>query len=78
MSQYGKRLELIVTFILNCFQTQTNIVAFDIGLNILSQTRLIVFLDNKLFYLIDAKTACQKVVVMLTDELNLDRFWHKV
>ena len=37
------------------FQSQTNVTAFEIGVNIFFKAWLIVFLANKLIYFIDTK-----------------------
>ena len=40
------------------FQGQTNVVAFDVDLNIFFKAQLIIFLDNKLSDFINTKIAC--------------------
>ena len=56
------------------FQGQTNVAAFDIGLNIFFETRPIIFPANKLPGFIDTKMACQRVVVVPANELSSNDF----
>ena len=59
------------------FQRQKNIAVFDIGFIIFFETRLIVFLVNKFFYFINIKMVCQKIVIMLANQLYLNDFRYK-
>ena len=70
-------LQIIIGFMSDCFNSQTNVAAFDIGLNIFLEVRQIIFPAYKLFCFIDTKMACQKIVVMLTDKLRLNDFGYK-
>ena len=77
MRGYQQWLQVSVGLVLDCFQCQTDIAAFDIGLNIFLKAWPIVFLANKLFYFIDIKMICQKIVVVPADELYLNDFRYK-
>ena len=59
------------------FQTQTNIAALDIGLDIFSKARLIVFLADEFSCFIDIEMACQRFVIILADKFDLDNLLHK-
>ena len=59
------------------FRGQTNVAAFDVGLNILFEAWLVVFPADKLFGFIDTKMACQKVVVVPANEFGLNNFRYK-
>ena len=59
------------------FQGQTNIATFDVGLNIFSKARSIVFPANELSGFIDTKMAYQQIVVMPANKLCSNDFRHK-
>ena len=61
----------------DCFQSQIDIAAFDIGLNIFFEARLIVFPTDELSGFIDTKVLCQWIVVVPTNELYLNDFRYK-
>ena len=59
------------------FYGQTNVAAFDVGFNILSEARPVIFPADELSGFIDTKIACQRVVVVPTTKLYLNNFRHK-
>ena len=61
----------------DCFQSQTNVAAFDIGLKILSEARPMVYPVDEFSGFIDTKVSCQRVVVMAANELCSNDFWHE-
>ena len=77
MGQYWQSLQITVKLMSNRFQGQTNVGAFDVGLNILSKARPIIFLVNKLPDFIDTKIAYQRVVVIPANKLCLNDFRYK-
>ena len=60
----------------NNFESQTNIAAFNVGFNILTQHRLVIFSDNQLSNFVNLKMACKKIVIMLTDQLKSNNLRH--
>lgn len=56
------------------FQSQIDIIAFDIGLNIFLQAWLIVFLANQFFSLINSKLIYKKIIILSTNKLGIDNF----
>ena len=77
MSRYKKGLQISIGLISDCLWTQAYITAFNIGLNISSEARPIVFPADKVDDFIDAKMSCQRVIVIPTDELYLNNFRYK-
>ena len=69
MDWHGERLKITVVLVPHRFQAQTHVTALDIGLDILSEAWSVVFTTDKLSCFIDTKMACQRVVVVLADEL---------
>ena len=59
------------------FQDQTNVVASDIGLNIFFEIWPIILPANEIFYFINTKMICQKVIVMPANKVCLNDFKHK-
>ena len=59
---------------LTIFKSQANIVAFNINFNILMEHKPIIFSDNQFSNLINLKIACQKIVVVVTYQLKVNRF----
>ena len=59
------------------FPTQIDVTALDIGLDIFSEARPIVFPTNKFSYFIDTKKVCQRVVMVPTNERRLNDFEYK-
>ena len=55
---------------LNSFGSHANIAAFNIGFNILTQRRPVIFPSNQLLGFINPEMACKKIVVMPTDQLQ--------
>lgn len=58
----------------HCFYAKPNVTVFDIGFNIFLEAWPIVFPAKKFSCFINIKKACQKVVVMLADELYSNDF----
>ena len=58
----------------NSFRSQANIVAFNICFNILMQCKPVILSCNQLLGLVNAKMACKKIVVILTDKLRSNDF----
>ena len=77
MNWYQQRLKITVRLMVYCFQTQTNIAAFDIAFNIFSEAWPIVFPVNDFPRFVDTKIACQRVVMIPTNELCLNDFRYK-
>ena len=77
MSWYRQGLQIAIGLVFDCFWTQAYITAFDIGLNIFSEARPIVFPTDEVFGFIDTKMSCQRVIVMSTDDLCLNDFKYK-
>ena len=73
----GQQLKITIELVRYRFQTQTNVIAFDIALNILPKARPIVFPADEFSYFIDTEMACRRVVVMSADKFDSNDFWHK-
>ena len=58
------------------FWSETNVIFFYIGFIVFFQAWLIVFLVDQLSDFIDSKMTSQKVIVISTDQLGIDDFWH--
>ena len=58
VGRYWQGLQVTIGLVSDWFQSQTDVAAFDIGLNILSKARLIVFPTNELPGFIDTKVSC--------------------
>ena len=74
MDWHEQQLKINVGLVPHCFQAQTHVTAFDLGLNILSEARTVVFTTDKLSCFINTKMACQKVVVVSANELCSNNF----
>ena len=61
----------------NCFQSSTNVIVFNISLNIFSKAWLIIFTVDELSGFINIKVACQYVVVILANKFCLNNFKYK-
>ena len=77
MGWHGQQLNITVGLLSHHFRAQTHVTAFDIGLDIFSEARPIVFTTDKLFCFIDTKMAYQRVIVMFADELSSNNFRYK-
>ena len=77
MGRYGEGLQVTIELMFNCFQGQTNVAALNVDLNIVSKARPIVFPTDELSNFIDAKMPWQWIVIVLTNELCLNDFWHE-
>ena len=77
MSWYRQGLQVAIGLVPNCFWTQIYVTAFDIVLNIFSETWPIVFPANEVFGFIDTKISGQRVVMVSTDELCSKDFRYK-
>ena len=74
MGRYEQGLQVTIGFMSDRFQGQTNVAAFDVGLNILSEAWPIIFPADELPGFINTKMACQRVVVVPTKKLGLNDF----
>ncbi len=61
---------------LDCFQSKTNVTACYVGFNIVAEGRSVVFSGNQLLYFVDSKMAGQWVIMVPTNQLGSDNFWH--
>lgn len=52
------------------FQSQVDVISFDLGFYIFSKTRLKIFLEDKLLSVIKAKVTSQKIVMVMADQLG--------
>ena len=77
MGRYWQGLQVIIGLMSDRFQGQTNVVALDIGLDVFSETRPIIFPTNELSGFIDTKVPCQWVVVVPANELCSNNFRHE-
>ena len=77
MSWYKQGLLVSISLVFDCLWVQAYVTAFDIGLIVFSEARQIIFSANEVLGFIDAKISCQRVVMVLIDELYLDGFWDK-
>lgn len=55
MRKYWQRLQIIVKLVPHCFRVQIHVITFDIGLNIASQGRQRVFLNNQFLSFVNSK-----------------------
>ena len=55
MSRYKQGLQISIGLVSDCFWAQAYVTAFDIGLNIFSEARSIVFPANEVFGFINTK-----------------------
>lgn len=69
MSLYGNQLRIAIWLILYCFQSHTNVTAFDISFNDFSQAQSIVFPANKLFAFINTKITYKEVILVPVNKL---------
>ena len=67
MSQYKQRLQITIRFVSDRFWAQVYVIALDIGLNIFSEARPIVFPANKVLGFFNTKMSYQKVIMVPTD-----------
>ena len=77
MGRYWQGLQVTIGLMSDRFRGQTNVAAFDVGLNILFEARPIIFPADELFGFIDTKMACQRVVVVPVNELGSNDFRYK-
>ena len=77
MSRYKQGLQVSIGLVSNCLWAQAYVIAFDIGFNVFSKARPIVFLADEVFGFIDIEMSCQRVVIVLTNELCLNNFKYK-
>ena len=59
------------------FWCQIYVTGFDVGLNVVLEGLLVVFLSQQLASFFDAKMAGQRVVVISADKLSLNGFKNK-
>ena len=77
MSLYWQGLEVTIKLVSDYFWTQVYITAFDLGLNIFLEVWPIVIPADEVLGFIDTKIFCQRVVMILTDDLCLNGFRYK-
>lgn len=58
----------------NRFRYQVDVIAFDIGFDVFSKTWPIVFPTNQLPDFIDIKMTYNKIMVVSTDQIEIDDF----
>lgn len=56
----------------NYFQSQTNVITLNIGLNVFFEAQLQIFLINKFLTFFDFKMTYEKVVIIFVDELKIN------
>ena len=74
MSWYMQGLKVSIGLVSDCFWAQAYVMAFDIGLNVFLETWPIIFPADEVLGFINTKMFCQKVVMVLTDELYSNGF----
>ena len=77
MGRYWQGLQITIGFVSNCFQSQTDVAAFEIGFNIFSKARPIVFPTDELSGFVDTKVPCQWIIVVPTNELCSNDFGYE-
>lgn len=65
-----------IRLMFDCFKYQTYVPIFDIIFDIFLEAQPIVFLVNKLFYFINFKITCKKVIVMSANRIEMDDLWY--
>ena len=55
---------------LDSFGSEANIAAFDVGFNISTSRRPVIFPGNQLAGLVDSEMTCQRIVVMSTNQFR--------
>ena len=75
MSWYRQGLQITIGLMSDRFQSQINVTSLDIDLDVLSQTRPIVFPADQLSCLVNTKILCKKIIVMTTYHLGTDDLW---
>ena len=58
MSRYRQGLQVSIGLVSDCLWAQAYVTAFDIGLNVFSEARPIVFPADEVFGFIDTKMSC--------------------
>ena len=74
MGRYRQGLQVTIGLMSDRFQGQTNVAALDVGLNILSEARPIIFPTDELPGFVNTEMACQRVVVVPANELCSNDF----
>lgn len=74
MSWNWQQFKVIIEFAFDCFGSQTDVIAFDVGFEIVLKSRLVIFFGNKFLTLSNSKMTSWWVVIMLADKLYFDSF----
>ena len=77
MRGYWQRLKIIVELMSDWLEGWADVTALYLGLNIVSESWLKVFLYQQFAGLLDAKIAGQRIVIVALDQLDLNSLGQK-
>lgn len=60
----------------HCFQSQVDVIAFDVNFNIFPKTWPKIFLGDKFSSIIKAKVTSQRIIMIAINQFGLDDFWY--
>ena len=75
MSRYKHGLQVSIGLVADSFEGWTNVTSFDIVVDVVLQTRSIIFPADQLSYLVNTKIPCKKIIVVMTHHFGADDFW---
>ena len=77
MRWYEQQLKITIEVVADYFYGLSNDIVFYIGLDIVAESWLVVFLGQQLTSLLDAKIAGQRIVKVTANQLRLKSFGYK-